>query len=62
MKFQHEVDSPVWCRVDRGKKGVSRKFREHWDGPYRVLDRLSDVTSELGRWGRKRKRLCTLKN
>ena len=57
MKFQHEVDSSVWCRVDRGKKGVSRKFRENWDGPYRVLDRLSDVTYRVGKVGKKKEKV-----
>ena len=32
-------------------------FREHWEGPYRVLDRLSDVTYRIGKVGKKKEKV-----
>ena len=32
---------------DRTKKGLSPKLRQHWIGPYKILNKLSDVTYRI---------------
>ena len=41
---------PVWYLISGRKKGVSRKLQEKWDGPYKVLNRLSDVTLRIKKY------------
>ena len=41
---------PVWYLISGKKKGVSRKLQEKWDGPYKVLNRLSDVTLRIKKY------------
>ena len=44
-----EGDS-VWYLISGRKKGVSRKLQEKWDGPYKALNRLSDVTLRIKKY------------
>ena len=37
----------VWLRTDFRKKGVSPKLTNRWDGPYKIITRLSDVTYRI---------------
>ena len=37
----------VWYFISARKKGVSKKLQAKWDGPYKILDKLSDVTYRI---------------
>ena len=39
----------VWLRNDSRKKGVSPKLTNRWDGPFRVITKLSNVTYRIQR-------------
>ena len=37
----------VWLQNQVKKKGLSLKLSQHWIGPYKVMDKLSDVTYRI---------------
>ena len=39
----------VWLRHDQRKKGISPKLTNRWDGPFRVITKLSNVTYRIQR-------------
>ena len=44
----YSVGNYVWLRNDFRKKGTSPKLTNRWDGPFRVITKLSDVTYRPG--------------
>ncbi|KAG7169933.1 hypothetical protein Hamer_G019750 [Homarus americanus] len=48
MKLNHDVKaSQVWLYIPLWKKGQSPKLQSPWEGPYTVMERLSDVTYRI---------------
>jgi ribosomal protein L21E len=53
----YAVGDCVWLHVPSVKRGRSHKFHRPWQGPFRIANKLSDVTYRIQAVGRKRKRL-----
>ena len=47
----------VWLRNQIRKKGISPKLSYRWEGPYKVTDKLSDVTYRIQRAPRSKARI-----
>ena len=45
----YETGKFVWLKNDLRKKGVSPKLSFRWDGPYKIITKLSDVTYRIQR-------------
>ena len=43
----YTVGQFVWLRHDQRKKGISPKLTNRWDGPFRVITKLSNVTYRI---------------
>ena len=43
----HKAGDMVWLQNHATKKGLSPKLRQHWIGPYKILNKLSDVTYRI---------------
>lgn len=37
----------VWLHDPTKKKGLSRKLRNHWIGPFLIVKKISDVTYKI---------------
>lgn len=46
-----QPEDQVWLYNPKRKKGLSPKFMSPWEGPYRVVKRLSDVTYRIQKIG-----------
>ena len=44
---KYDVGDAVWLHSPRRRKGISPKLQSNWQGPYFVLDCLSDVTYRI---------------
>lgn len=44
---QYQKGCAVWLRVHTKKKGLSPKLMNYWDGPYLVMDVISDLTYKI---------------
>ena len=49
VEVAYEEGSFVWLRNDTRKKGLSPKLTSKWDGPYKILTKLSNVTYRIKR-------------
>ena len=45
----YETGCFVWLKYDLRRKGVSPKLSYRWDGPYKIMSKLSDVTYRIQR-------------
>ena len=43
----YKAGDMVWLQNHATKKGLSPKLRQHWIGPYKILNKLSDVTYRI---------------
>ena len=41
------VGDLVWLYTPNRKKGLSPKLQRHWEGPYKITHRLSDVNYRI---------------
>ena len=53
----YETGKFVWLKNDMRKKGVSPKLSYRWDGPYKILTKLSDVTYRIQRTPRSKQKI-----
>ena len=44
-----EAGQLVWLHNPSKRKGLSPKLQRRWEGPYRIVDKLSDVTYRIQR-------------
>ena len=48
----------VWLHNAAVPKGKSKKFHKPWEGPFRVVKKISDVTYRVQLLSNHRKRVC----
>ena len=53
----HKVGDQVWLYNPRRKKGLSPKLQSPWEGPWDVVEALTDVTFRIRRGPRQRSRV-----
>ena len=46
-KHTYKVGDAVWVRTYAKPKGLSRKLQLRWDGPYKVVGKISDLTYKV---------------
>ena len=56
-KHLYQQGDAVWLHSPARKKGLSPKLQRPWEGPYLVLDRLSDVTYRIQKSQRSKPRV-----
>ena len=53
----YRVGQRVWLYNPRRKKGLSPKLQSPWDGPWEVVEALTDVTFRIRRGAKQRSRV-----
>ena len=46
-KYIYKKGDAVWLRVYIRPKGLSKKLQLHWEGPFKIIDKISDLTLKV---------------
>lgn len=46
-KHQYHKGDAVWLRIYVKPKGLSKKLQLKWEGPFKIIDRISDLTFKI---------------
>ena len=46
-KYIYKKGDAVWLRVYIRPKGLSKKLKLHWEGPFKIIDKISDLTLKV---------------
>ncbi|XP_070001372.1 uncharacterized protein [Penaeus vannamei] len=57
LEVKYNVGDHVWLHNPLRKRGLSPKLQSPWEGPYEILQVMSDVTYKIRRGPQKRSRV-----